>query len=611
MDCTQLFQQSIAHIRRTVCGLGLCLVFGLMVGCAQTGQYTSKDITTLPCEQKANEFFFPLEFDEAGNQVYADQAPAIEKALHHAERVYVFVHGWNKTQKLAEGDYQDLICRFYTHSKHDSANAKRSIIIGVFWPSADFPPLLNFWRMKSRADELALTGFQSLIKLLANPAIESGGHYDLVLIGHSFGGRIILRGISQYVAHLTPEKYRFLSSLNQLQIVLLTTAMGEYILTPFLARTVTGDPLEFKREWDSQTFLQEMVQQYGRKFTRKDLLLDVLQLRLQWHPTLVQLSGLTDFRVYNIFSTHDNANRFLYPIGSFMELGGPTCAIGACGVSQWPKLVSATPAGSLGAGVDLAQSNLWNVDASEVIFSHTDIYKGRIANLVWELIALPRPQYAEIVMPKSTTLDDGKLAVHTDPQGAKSEMPTSYGESTTYSLGYRSFYEFQGRENRHAMEGVNYFRRLGETGLKAVNQLNALAFAVDNELRKGNWVAAEQGIREIARLEYFYPGWTIKWGMGFIEKGLLFDFSAVRAEWLPLNEVSYNLLLAYVLVKQGKCDEAGQVAKMVRGGITNSTTFTEGFLTSRNALWSSLWNFPGDNFQPMRIRMLNCQGASE
>lgn len=104
-----------------------------------------------------------------------------------------------------------------------------------------------------------------------------------------------------------------------------------------------------------------------------------------------------------------------------MELGGPTCAIGACGVSQWPKLVSATPAGSLGAGVDLAQSNLWNVDASEVIFSHTDIYKGRIANLVWELIALPRPQYAEIVMPKSTTLDDGKLAVHTDPQGAKSE----------------------------------------------------------------------------------------------------------------------------------------------------------------------------------------------
>ena len=111
-----------------------------------------------------------------------------------------------------------------------------------------------------------------------------------------------------------------------------------------------------------------MVHQYGREFTRKELLLDILQLRLQWHPTLVELSGLTDLRIYNIFSTYDDANRFLHPIGSFMERGGPECAIGACGVSQWPKLISATSAGSLESGVDLVQSNLWNVDASKVIF---------------------------------------------------------------------------------------------------------------------------------------------------------------------------------------------------------------------------------------------------
>ena len=382
--------------------------------------------------------------------------------------------------------------------------------------------------------------------------------------------------------------------------------MGEYTLLPFFGLNETEDPFEFKREWDSQAFLQEMVHQYGREFTHKELLLDVLQLRLQWHPTLVQLSGLTDFRAYNIFSTHDDANRFLYPIGSFMERGGPTCAIGACGVSQWPKLVSATPAGSLESGVDLAQSNLWNVDASKVIFSHTDIYKGRIANLVWELIALPHPQYAMIVMPKSTPLEEGKLGADTDPQSAESGMPTSYGESTTYHLGYSIFYELQGRENKSAMEGVNYFRQLGETGLKAVNELSTLAFAVDQELRKGNWVAAEQGIREIAKLKYFYPGWSIKWGMGFIEKGLLFDFSAVRADRIPLNAVSYHLLLAHVLAKQGKCGEAGQVAKTVRGGRTNSTTFTEGYLTSWNALWNFLWNFPGENFQPDRIRTLNC-----
>ena len=73
--------------------MSFCLALGLMYGCTQTGQYTSKDLTILPCEQKANEFFFPLEFDEGGNYVYEDQAPAIEKALLNAQRVFVFVHG--------------------------------------------------------------------------------------------------------------------------------------------------------------------------------------------------------------------------------------------------------------------------------------------------------------------------------------------------------------------------------------------------------------------------------------------------------------------------------------------------------------------------------------
>jgi hypothetical protein len=214
-------------------------------------------------------------------------------------------------------------------------------------------------------------------------------------------------------------------------------------------------------------------------------------------------------------------------------------------------------------------------------------------------------------MPKTTVHGDGKPAVGTDPKRAEREMPASFGGLAALGLGYNNNYALAGLINKDAMEGVNYFRRLGPTGLKAINQLNALAFDVDIALRKQDWVAAEQGIRGIAKLKYFYPGWTIKYGLGFLGKGLLFDFSAVRAEWLPLNAFSDHLLLAHVLVKQGKCDEAGQVAKIVRGGRTNSTIITEGFLSSWNALWSSLWNFRGENFQPDRIRMLNCQLTSE
>jgi len=433
--------------------------------------------------------------------------------------------------------------------------------------------------MKNRSDDLAITGFQSLIRLLANPTIESGGHYDLVLIGHSFGGRIILKGVAHYINQLTPERHRFLSNLNQLQLVLLTTAMGKYALLPRFGLIETESLLDYKHEWDSDAFLQKMENQYGRKFTHKELLIDVRHLHLQWHPSLVELSGLTDFRIYNIFSTHDDANRFLYPMGSLMERGQPACAIGACGVPHWPNLVSATSAGSLESVIDLSQSNLWNIDASRIILSHTDIYKGRISSLMWELISLPRPQFSEIKV----------LGIS----------------------GNSDIYEMMAQHDQYAMRKINEFRQLGEAGLKSVNELSALAFGLDEELRKEDWVAAEKGIREITKLKYFYPGWFLQFDAGLIEKVLIFNSSTVRAEWTPLNEVSIHLLLAHVLAKQGKCDEAGQEARMGIAGVTDLQTFTEGYLTSWISLRNFLWNFPGDDFQPDRIRMLNCQRASE
>lgn len=555
-------------ISRTICAIGLYLAAALILGCAQKQQYTSQDLTILPCEQKANDFFFPLEYDEDGHYVYKDQAPAIEDALQRAERVYVFVHGWNKNPELAERDYQDLICRFYTHSKRAEAEAKQSIIIGVFWPSADFPPLLNFWRMKSRADGLALTGFQNLISLLASASVESNHRYDLVLIGHSFGGRIILNGLAHYTADLTPKKHRFLRHLNQLQLVLLTTAIGEYALLPFFGRleVATEDPLEYKRDWDSEAFLQEMMKQYGRKFKHKELLVDFVHLHLRWNPTLVELSGVTDFRIYNIFSTHDYANRLLYPMGSFTERGQPACAIGACGVSQWPHQASVTPAGSLGSSMSLTESNLWNVDASTIIFSHTDIYKGRIANLIWELIALPRPVFS-----------DNKVA----------GIPGNAG-----------IYKRGSQQLQYAMKEIHRFRQMGEVGLKAVDELSNLAFGVNESLRKGDWAEAEKGIREIARQEHFYPGWHIQADLGLIEKGLLWDSSRVRAEGTPLNVLTIHLLLAYVLLKQGKCDEIGNEARIGTSGVTQRYWYKEG--------WLSSLDFLPDNFRTGRTRLLNC-----
>jgi hypothetical protein len=68
------------------------LILRFPLGYSHTPQYTSKDLTILPCEQEAHGVFVPLEFDEHRSFVYDDQLSEIAKALPEAEFIYVFVH---------------------------------------------------------------------------------------------------------------------------------------------------------------------------------------------------------------------------------------------------------------------------------------------------------------------------------------------------------------------------------------------------------------------------------------------------------------------------------------------------------------------------------------
>ncbi len=504
------------------------LILCFPLGCSHTPQYTSKDLTILPCEQKAHEFFFPLEFDEHGSFVYGDQPSEITKAMPEAESIYVFVHGWNKIPKLAETDYQDLICRFYTHSK---ANRKKSIIIGVFWPSAEFLPIFNFWTMKKRADTLATTGFQNLMKLLDDGAkADEERRHDLIFIGHSFGGRIILNGISQYTSEITPDLHSFLSRLNQFQIILITAAMGEYIL--WESKIGVGKNFDALRaEWNSDVFYQRLKTQARRSFSPDEILVDPAELRVAWHPSLVQLSGVVDLRIYNIFSSNDQANKLLYRVGSLFEDDGPTCGIGACGVRQWPNTVSAASSGSLKTTVDLSDSNLWNVDATDIISSHTDIYKGRVANLLWELISMPTPKNPEV-----------------------KEVPLLVGPGSGF--GYRKVYEWMGEENLRAMQVVNNFRKMGLAGRTFVNQYGALAHRLDEALSTGDWSRAERNIEELERIDKGYPGWFLHIGLGLVHEGKFLKSSQVAYEWYPLGSFSLKLLRGFALARQGRCADA-------------------------------------------------------
>jgi hypothetical protein len=511
------------------------LVVCTLNGCSHAPQYTSKDLTILPCEQKAHEFFFPLEFDAQGNLVYEDQPDHIGKAMPEAESIYVFIHGWNKVPKLAETDYQDLICRFYTHSK---ANKKKSIVIGLFWPSTEFPPLFNFWSMKERADTLAITGFQDMMKILASGAkANSGRHYDLAIIGHSFGGRIVLNGISQFTAEITPDIQNFFSGLNQFQIVLINAAMSEYNLLKSSIFGVSQYYDSLRARWRSNDFYDQLRTQAQRSFSADEILIDPAELRVAWHPTLIQLSGIVDLRIYNIFSSNDQANKLFYPIGSLFEEGGRTCGIGACGVNQWPKTVSASHSGSLKTAVDLSESNLWNVDATDIISSHTDIYKGRVANLLWELIAIP---------------------ISAEPAFKEVHLSAGFGS------GLQAIYRMLKDRNTYDMHQANRLRKIWLTEQNALKESGSLAHRLDDQLRNGAWVEAEASIRELETATNIYPGWFVHFGLGLVHEGNLFKSSQVFYEWLPLGPYSLKALLFIVLSHQGRCEDAVEAHKAAR-----------------------------------------------
>lgn len=523
----------------------LYLLILTLCACTHSGRYTSKDLSALPCEEHANDFFFPLEFDEDGKYVYPDQPRSIALALQETTQVYVFVHGWNKVPMSAETDYQDLICRFSTHSK-GGAKRTKAMIVGVFWPSADFPPWLDFWRVKHRADHLAITGFQDMWGLFETASIQSKRPYNIVLIGHSFGGRILLNGLTRYLTTSNAKKYKFFSHLNQLQVILLNAASTEAPLVPGIWAREPFD--KFSDRWDANYFMEHMRTKYGSELTTNEVLIDVNDFALVWWPTVVELSAITDLRIYNVFSSNDGANRYLYPFGAYTEFRELHCAIGGCGVSHWDHSAKVDANGSLKVLPALDESNVWNIDASNVIFSHTDIYKGRVANLLWEVITIPPIRHLDNPEDKN--------------EGAKDKPLSSY-----------NYFTILAEQNAASMRNANKIRKLGTTAKGIAREFSGVGFGVQEGIRSGDWKAAEIGIRRMLKLNYSDPGWQVHFYSGGLKKWIIFNRSWTSWEAYNVSEGWLHYLLALVLAKQNRCAESREEMQLWA-----KATFSENYI---------------------------------
>lgn len=525
----------------------ISVILLILVACAAPPQYTTKDLAILPCENEENEFFLPLEFSEEGKIIYADQLTAIESALQKVKQVYIFAHGWDQTTRTAEADYQDLMCRFRTHSVHSDHSSRDSIVVGLFWPSAGFPPWLNFWTMKNRVDTLAETGFSEFLDAIAYQSFQTEQHYKLAFIGHSFGARLIVTGLREYFTKLNRTTYKFLSNLDQLQLVLLNAAIGEYALMPQSMRQMEIEFDQFSRRWHPDLFHSQMKNRYREEYLENKMLVDMDDIKVYWMPSLTELASVTDLRIYNVMSKHDMADLYLYRLGSITEERKFVCAIGACGLKQWDNIAKIDMSGSIDAEPDLTRSNVWNVDASDVITAHSDIYKGRVAKFIFHLLDLPRPRAWE------------------DSEASDNSVYQNRRVSTE-TMTYKDVYDLSRQINLQAMSQINRLRSMSQEQQEKARTFVALAFDVDHYINNKHWRLAEQSIRELLEFETCYPGWWLQQNVGVLrpDNFLFFDSHALVGTRMRLCGDTLKFLLAYTLTMQQRCREAVDVLKQMQ-----------------------------------------------
>jgi Alpha/beta hydrolase of unknown function (DUF900) len=346
------------HKRSLLTTFELMFLIILVSGCSQAQRYTSLDLDLLPCEHgQAPLFFKAVEFDKTGSPLFSQQLDDLNREFDDklVKDLVLFIHGWNKNPSSAEQDYQNFLCRLHGRIRRiDSGpNKEREelIVLGVFWPSTitnrDQEPLLmlplSYYQIRDRADTIGDAGLANVLTSLTRK-IESDST-RLHLIGHSFGGRILVKSL------------RKMQDMEKLMPLIDAAATVNVTL---VNAAISADSFNWIRE--------KVTKAKGGRF-----------------------GASTPSYLFNIHSHNDTANRILFPIASIFNDDPAECAAGACGVPEFPTLC-VDDAGNLqltGARADsqsVRDLNAWNIDATKIVFDHSDIYKGRVATLITNLL---------------------------------------------------------------------------------------------------------------------------------------------------------------------------------------------------------------------------------
>lgn len=178
----------------------LWLALGLLSGCAtEHRSYYSGTSSQVPPTDGAAPLAV-LEFDERGDFWDATQVTRADRMIKSktAPILVTYVHGWRHDARPGDGDLKAF--QNFLNQINEGLHGK---VCGVFigWRGASVQEegaarvlsqptaLLSFWSRKKITDQMAGVPFTNTLWRLAATSKGKDGHS--ILIGHSFGGRIV------------------------------------------------------------------------------------------------------------------------------------------------------------------------------------------------------------------------------------------------------------------------------------------------------------------------------------------------------------------------------------------------------------------------------------
>lgn len=150
-----------------------------------------------------------LEFSERGNAFDARRADFVKSRIRDYARdiagvvVIVFVHGWNNNARANNGNVREFRNALATFTKNYQSSIDGRKVVGLYvgWRGAvtALPgvSLLTFWDRKSVAEEIGKGGFTDLVLELEQYDAEQPQRNILLVVGHSFGGAMLLSAYSE------------------------------------------------------------------------------------------------------------------------------------------------------------------------------------------------------------------------------------------------------------------------------------------------------------------------------------------------------------------------------------------------------------------------------